>query len=205
MASARQKNGRWYYRITISEKGHKKYIERGGYFTEEEALYAGIQHERTIKKRDISIQPSYEEIVYAVFRRFPEGHPYHIPLLLSYKYGLDKDYIFNLQISDINRKEPKIGALYLELNDWKLLIRHIRKIEQCRSIMNHKLYFDKDNNPIYYLNIRYTDGSYISKTCMNHASRIIRGKEGNIYCIYPNWNFQKWRRFRVKITSYNEE
>lgn len=34
MASARKKNGRWYYRITIMVgDGKKKYIERGSYPT----------------------------------------------------------------------------------------------------------------------------------------------------------------------------
>ena len=204
MASARQKNGRWYYRITVSNKGKKKYIERGGYSTKEEALEAGIERELLLKPRDVSKPFVYEEFVKGVFRRFPEGHPYYIPLLLSYKYGLDKDYVFNLQISDVNRKEPKLGELYLETEDWKVLIRHIRKIEQCRSIMNHKLYF-VNNEPIYYLNVRYTDGSYISKSCMNHASRIIRGKEGKIDLTDPSWNFQKWRTIRVKFMPSNEE
>lgn len=211
MASAREKNGRWYYRITISESGKKKYIERGGYFTKDEALEAGIEYEKSIKPiRDISNHVQYKNIddlvklVTVIFERFPEGHPYHIPLLLSYKYGLDKDYIFNLQISDVNRREHILGDLYLEECDWKVLIRHIRKVEQCRSVMNHKQCY-KDGKPVYYLNVRYTDGSYISKQCMNHASRIIRGKEGNLPITATWWNFQKWRTIRVNFMLFNEE
>ena len=204
MASAREKNGRWYYRVTISKSGKKKYIERGGYFTKEDALEAGVEFESRVKPKRDTPNTDLNKLVTVIFERFPEGHPYHIPLLLSYKYGLDKSYIFNLQISDVNRKEPKLGELYLEAEDWKVLIRHIRKIEQCRSVMYHKQYY-KDGKPIYYLNVRYTDGSYISERSMNYASRIIRGKEGNLPITATWWNFQKWRKIRVNFSSYNEE
>ena len=38
MATAREKNGRWYYRITISSKGKNKYLERGSFLSKDEAL-----------------------------------------------------------------------------------------------------------------------------------------------------------------------
>ena len=49
MASTRQKNGKWYYRITLSSNGKNKYIERGSFDTKEEALEAGEQHELRLK------------------------------------------------------------------------------------------------------------------------------------------------------------
>lgn len=50
MATARQKNGKWYYRITISSNGERRYIERGGYRTKKEALDVGIQVEAKLKR-----------------------------------------------------------------------------------------------------------------------------------------------------------
>lgn len=51
MASARKKNGRWYYRITIVVgNGEKKYIERGSYRTKKEAIDAGKAAEDICKK-----------------------------------------------------------------------------------------------------------------------------------------------------------
>lgn len=50
MASARQKSGKWYYRITVTcGLDSHKYIERGGYHTKREALEAGQRAEIAIK------------------------------------------------------------------------------------------------------------------------------------------------------------
>lgn len=50
MASARQKNGKWYYRVTVScGPNSHKYIERGSYRTKREALEAGTRAELAIK------------------------------------------------------------------------------------------------------------------------------------------------------------
>ncbi len=35
MASTRLKKGKWYYRITLSSNGERKYIERGSFDTEQ--------------------------------------------------------------------------------------------------------------------------------------------------------------------------
>lgn len=50
MASAREKNGKFYYRITVSSCGKTKYIERGSYESKEEALEAGTSHELKLRK-----------------------------------------------------------------------------------------------------------------------------------------------------------
>lgn len=43
---------------------------------------------------------SPEEIV-AIFKRFPEGNPYYIPLFLAYAYGMDKDEAFAITVNDV--------------------------------------------------------------------------------------------------------
>lgn len=60
MASARQKNGKWYYRITITEPdGNHKYIERGSFKTKKEALIAGNDKEKEIKSGEIDIRQKF--------------------------------------------------------------------------------------------------------------------------------------------------
>ena len=49
MASTRQKNGKWYYRITLSSNGKSKYLERGSFETKEEAKKAGENLEQMLK------------------------------------------------------------------------------------------------------------------------------------------------------------
>ena len=57
MATAREKKGRWYYRITVSSNEKTKYLERGSFTTKEEALAAGKEHELKIKKGESMIIP----------------------------------------------------------------------------------------------------------------------------------------------------
>lgn len=58
MASARKKNGKWYYRITLTiGDGSHKYIERGSFKTKREAIEAGTKAEVLYKNgEDISRQ-----------------------------------------------------------------------------------------------------------------------------------------------------
>ena len=50
MASARQRNGKWYYRITVTVgDGSHKYIERGSWKTKREAINAGKELEEALK------------------------------------------------------------------------------------------------------------------------------------------------------------
>ena len=65
MASAREKNGKWYYRITITSQGKVRYLERGSYESKEDALEAGRLHESQIKRgSDIFIPThiTYEDL-----------------------------------------------------------------------------------------------------------------------------------------------
>lgn len=54
MASVRQKNGKWYYRITLTVgDGSHKYIERGSWTSKKEALEAGKEAEKLLKHGDM--------------------------------------------------------------------------------------------------------------------------------------------------------
>ena len=349
MATAREKNGRWYYRITLSTNGRNKYLERGSFSTREEALQAGKEHERKIKssKKDsfvpakitykdmtdewitnyapavykrntitahkktlknyilpalgncyvssittrmlqdiintetsqhtnngldkihstlaksfdygivqgyISQTPVYgvvmpkirsvmaqeikptreqkacpKELINAIFDRFPEGHPAYIPLLLGYRCGLRLGEAYGVLIEDIDRVNKKLyvrrqiqfnedtNELYftdpkycnpgefrvidLDTDTWRKLMKHIQKIESCRSVMHHKQYYVTDRGvlsetkgePIYLLNVRIADGSYISPRTMQHVSRVIHGKTGVFNCVDPDWDFHMLR------------
>ena len=344
MASVREKNGRWYYRITLTSNGKHKYIERGSYDTEEDALEAGITHELKLKRGDIIFIPtriSYgdvvkewmtnyaptqykqntiethrkviknyilpvlrdcevgaidtktlqdiinhetskhtidglykirssmaktfdyallngyisrnpvegvvlprkrslmaqttkctrtqetcpRELISALFKRFPEGHPCFIPLLLGYRCGLRLGEVYGLFIDDFDRRNKTLtirrqiqfndsNELYLtdpkycdpgeyrvidlDTDTCRILTRHVQKIEACRPVMGHKQYYISDEGivnetgdgkPIYFLNVRYSDGSYISPRTMQHVSRVVHGKASEFSSVDPLWDF----------------
>lgn len=344
MASAREKNGKWYYRITVTTQGKVKYLERGSYDTKEDAIEAGQMHEARLKRgndifipthitfgdltndwlksyapsqykdttitahkkilknyllpvlRDVEIgvittqdlqkiindetprhtldglykiratmsktfnyaiingyickDPSEgvilprrrsiaaqtlkstriqetcpKSLVKAILERFPEGHPCHIPLLLGYRCGLRLGEAYGLLIDDFDRKNKtltirrqiqfnELNQLYftdpkycdpgeyriidLDADTCRQLARHVQKIEALRPIMRHKQYYmsedgtvneDGDGKPIYFLNVRYEDGSYISPRTMQHVSRVIHGKESKFDNVDLKWDF----------------
>ena len=348
MATAREKNCCWYYRITISSKGGRKYLERGSFRTKREAIDAGNEHEIKLKRgeeifkpvkitygdmaeewlttyaptmykqntikthkktlknyilpvlkdydvnaidtkmiqqiineeapkhtkygldkihsslaktfdygivsgyiakdplngvlmpkiRSVvaqSVKPSRKqkacpkELVNAIFNRFPEGHPCHIPLLLGYRCGLRLGEAYGLTIDDIDRKERKLyvrrqiqfneetNELYftdlkycnpgefrvidLDMDTWRQLMRHINKVESLRSILNHKQYYVSDRRvinehsgePVYLLNVRLQDGSYITPRTMMHVGRVIHGKESTFDAVDTGWDFHMLR------------
>lgn len=347
MATAREKNGKWYYRITITSQGRRKYIERGSFRTKREAIDAGNDHELKLKRgedmfvpskitygdmamewlttyaptmykqntinthrktlknyilpvlkdyqvsaittKDLQllinneipkhtrygldkihstlvktfdygivsgyinktpidglvmpkirsimaqkVKPSREQkacpkqLVNAIFDRFPEGHPCFIPLILGYRCGLRLGEAYGVLIDDIDRKGHKLyvrrqvqfndnNELYftdlkycnpgeyrvvdLDMDTWRILMRHITKIESSRIVMQHKQYYVSDNRimnekegkPIYPLNVRPVDGSYISPRTMQHVSRVIHGKEGKFDCVDELWDFHMLR------------
>lgn len=348
MASTRQKNGKWYYRITISSNGKTKYLERGSFSTKEEAEEAGFLHEAKLKRGDDifipkritygdmveewltnvaptiyknstikthkktlknyilpvikdydvsavdckvlqaiinnetenhtwhgldkihstlsktfdyairagyinksplnglvmpqrrsiagqTLKPTREqktcekELVNAIFDRFPEGHPCHIPLLLGYRCGLRLGEVYGLLTEDIDRHNKKLyvrrqiqfndetNELYLsdlkycnpgeyrvidlDTDTWRTLIRHIDRIEKSRPVMNHIQYYvdknkvvnTKGGDPIFFLNVRLSDGSYISPRTMMHVSRVIHGKTGSFPCPDKSWDFHMFR------------
>lgn len=348
MATAREKNGRWYYRITISSNGKARYIERGSFPTKREAMDAGKEHELKLKrgekmfvptkitygdmaeewlttyaptmykentikthkktlknyilpelkdyqvsaittkdlqriinketpnhtrygldkihsslaktfdyaivsgyiaetplnglvmplKRSIMAQkskPSREqkacskELINAIFARFPEGHPCFIPLILGYRCGLRLGEAYGVCIDDIDRHGHKLhvrrqiqfneetNELYLtdlkycnpgeervidlDMDTWRILMRQITRIESSRIVMQHKQYYESDKRiinttegkPIYFLNVRPADGTYISPRTMQHIGRVIHGKESHFSCVDPLWDFHQLR------------
>ena len=348
MATAREKKGRWYYRITVSSNEKTKYLERGSFTTKEEALAAGKEHELKIKKgesmiipvsitygdmaeewittyapsmykkntidthrktlknyilpvlkdnyvasistRDLqqiinnetpnhtkygldkihstlaksfdygivsgyitrtpldglimpqkrsvmaqTLKPSREakacpkRLINAIFDRFPEGHPCHIPLLLGYRCGLRLGEAYGVLIDDIDRRNRKLyvrrqiqfddktNELYLsdlkycypgeyrvvdlDMNTWRILMRHITRIESSRPVMNHIQYYISENNvvnttggePVFFLNVRPADGSLVSPRTMQHVGRVIHGKEGKFNCVDTEWDFHQLR------------
>ena len=348
MASAREKNGKWYYRITTSSNGKTKYLERGSYNSRKEAIDAGNRHELRLKygeviftkkrinyedlvtewlncyaqaqyklstintykkvlknyilpvlkdydvsaistlllqdlincemskhtldglykirstlaktfdyaiingyilrnpveglkmprKRSImarSLKTTREQntcpksLISAIFERFPEGHPCHLPLLLGYRCGLRLGEAYGLLIDDYDSKngtltirrqiqfnennelyftDPKYydpgeyRVIDLDKDTCRVLNRHINKIIACRSVMKHKIYYlsknnivneNKDGEPIFFLNIRMDDGSYISPRTMQHVSRVIHGKESHFDYIDPTWDYHLLR------------
>lgn len=289
MASTREKNGKWYYRITVSGKDKTRYIERGAFPTKEEALEAGELHEKKLKYGDVifiptkmtygalaeewiknvapsiykestikthkktlknyilpvirdydisavdcktlqtminhettkhtwhgldknhstlsktfdyairagyinktplnglvmpqirsvaaqSLKPSREQkacpkqLVNAIFDRFPEGHPCHIPLLLGYRCGLRLGEVYGLLIEDVDKVNKQLyvrrqiqykeetNELYfsdpkycnpgeyrvvdLDSDTLRVLLRHIDKVEKSRPVMQHVQYYE---------------------------------------------------------------
>lgn len=348
MATAREKNGRWYYRITVSSNGKSKYLERGSFASKEEAILAGEIHESKIKRNKHFIRPvsitygdmanewitnyaptlykpttikthkktlknyilpvlkdydiqairpmdlqelinneiekhtkfgldkihatltkSFDyaivagyitetplngvvmpqirsvmaqkekkpretkscpkELTNAIFKRFPEGHSCYIPLLLGYRCGLRLGEAYGVLIDDIDKKNhvlhvrrqiqynEETNELYftdlkycnpgeerdvdLDMDTWRILMRHITKIENARSVMGHVQYYISEDNvlntkggkPIYLLNVRVADGSYIQPRTMQHVSRVIHGKEGSFDYVDTDWDFHMFR------------
>ena len=67
--------------------------------------------------------------------------------------------------------------------------------------MNHKQYYISEDGilntvsgePVYLLNVRLSDGSYISPRTMQHVSRVIHGKTGKFDMVDPDWDFHMLR------------
>lgn len=59
---------------------------------------------------------SPEEIV-AIFKRFPEGNPYYIPLFLAYAYGMEKDEAFAITVNDVRDSSYIITTRKVSITD----------------------------------------------------------------------------------------
>lgn len=91
----------------------------------------------------------------------------------------------------------------IDLDDetWRILRRHVNKIVGLSTVlrfppyyMDEQGYLTKDcGKPVYPINIRLTDGTYISPTTMLYVSRIIHGKEGRFSNPDPDWCFHSLR------------
>ena len=89
----------------------------------------------------------------------------------------------------------------LDEDTFRILTRRIKKIEIARPVMNHIQYYRSEEGivntesgtPIYLLNVRLEDGSYISPRTMMHVSRVIHGKESYFSYVDPLWDFHQLR------------
>ena len=88
----------------------------------------------------------------------------------------------------------------LDMDTWRILMRQINRIESSRSVMRHKQYYILDNvvntiggEPVYFLNVRPVDGTYITPRTMQHVSRVIHGKEGKFNMVDEEWEFHMLR------------
>lgn len=211
-----------------------KYAVRNGYLKNDPSKNVYLPEIRSkvsqrIKPLRVTVALPKEEID-AIFRRFPEGHPDFIPLLLGYRCGLRLGEAFGLLMNDVDLRnrciyvkrqiqydeehnklyfsDPKYcnpneyRTIYLDNDTWRILSRHINKIEQCRSVMHHQIYYvtkeryltmEPSDKPIFLLNVRPEDGTYISPRTMQHVSRVIHGKTSSFDYIDINWDFHALR------------
>lgn len=157
------------------------------------------------------------EIV-AIFKRFPEGNPYYIPLFLAYAYGMDKDEAFAITVNDVRDASYIITTRKVKYNRsnnqhyiskardcYGHYIASDREVENVirRAVINHfhknhrvinRVCYDKKINtktgmPIFFLNTR-EDGSFISPQGINHVARVIHGKKGKFEYVDPEWKFE---------------
>lgn len=158
----------------------------------------------------------------AIFKRFPEGNPYNLPLRLAYEAGLSKEEAFGiegrnyrviygipyLKVLDTivyNRKDnqlyfvPSENTRYVAIN--QSLVEAFQKAQKrALSLSSIK------DTPAYYcgnkgrlntiggisvrpINLRDTDGTFISPQGINYVARIIHGKEGRIDYVDPEWQW----------------
>lgn len=154
------------------------------------------------------------EIV-AIFKRFPEGNPYYIPLFLAYAYGMEKDEAFAITIDDARDPDWIITTRKVKYNRsnnqhyiskakdrYGYYITSDREVEKVirRAAINrmdvkacHRVYDGRINTkkglPIFFLNVR-EDGSFISPQGINHVARVIHGKKGKFECVDSEWKFE---------------
>lgn len=154
------------------------------------------------------------EIV-AIFKRFPEGNPYYIPLFLAYAYGMEKDEAFAITIHDvrdpyciITDKKVKYNRsnnqhyVSKDRDRYGYYLTSDREVEKVirRAVINrmnintyHRVYDgrigEKKGHPMLFLNVR-KDGSFISPQGINHVARVIHGKKGKFEYVDPEWKFE---------------
>ena len=158
------------------------------------------------------------EIV-AIFKRFPEGNPYYIPLFLAYAYGMEKDEAFAITIDDVMNHEDRIKttkkitynrsnnqhyissasyAFGIYINDDPEVNKIIKRVIHHRiNHMDAKVCYrvyngqidPKRGQSIFFLNVR-EDESFISPQGINHVARVIHGKKGKFEYVDPEWKFE---------------
>lgn len=158
----------------------------------------------------------------AIFKRFPEGNPYNLPLRLAYEAGLSKEEAFGIEARNYrvikgtpylkvldtivyNRKDNQLYFVPSENVRYVAIGRDLVEAFQKARKRILSLSLIKDT-PVYYcgnkgrlnakggivaqpLNLRETDGTFISPQGINYVARIIHGKEGRIDYVDPEWQW----------------
>lgn len=158
----------------------------------------------------------------AIFKRFPEGNSYNLPLRLAYEAGLSKEEAFGMEachyrlIKDTpylkvldtivyNRKDnqlyfvPSENVRYIEIS--QDLVEAFQKAQKrtlsLSSIKDTPVYYcgnkgrlnTKGGIATRLVNLRETDGTFVSPQGINYVARIIHGKEGRIDYVDPEWQW----------------
>lgn len=158
----------------------------------------------------------------AIFKRFPEGNPYNLPLRLAYEAGLSKEEAFGIEahnyrvIKDTpylkvlntivyNRKDNQLyfvaseNVRYVSID--QNLVEAFQKVQKrtlsLSSIKDTPVYYCGNNGRlntkggivVHPLNLRETDGTFVSPQGINYVARIIHGKEGRIDYVDPEWQW----------------
>lgn len=141
--------------------------------------------------RDPRPLPSRE--IEAIFKRFPEGHPYHIPLKLMFECGLCPEVAFGVTARNLgvirygentyNIIKPDT-FVYYDRKTSNVIENHVTtrssiiSTNLCRKIKKYAL-----------LNPNWTSNS-VSPQAINYISRIIRGKASSIDYVDPKWKWE---------------
>lgn len=159
------------------------------------------------------------EIV-AIFKRFPEGNPYYIPLFLAYAYGMPKDEAFAITVNDATMYNDRIKttkkikynrsdnqhyislasyAFGIYINDDPEVNKIIRRAVNYRIASKHTdvLFRDRRDGRIgakrgepLFFLNAREDGTFISPQGINHVARVIHGKKGKFEYVDPEWKFE---------------
>jgi integrase len=141
--------------------------------------------EHETRKHDRVVVPS--EVMQDIFKRFPQGHPCHIPLQLGYRCGLRLGEAFGVSWNDIDFKKQTLTVNWqVQMNEkkklWRLVLPKYNSIRVIKldSIMMNILRQAKEeqskNESIYadFYTIYYLDDkNHIVKSNFNNSTRFL--------------------------------
>lgn len=158
-----------------------------------------------------------KEEIEAIFKRFPEGTPCYLPLLLAYECGLTKGEAFGLSMENVvgsldarpyeiivdheltyNRKDNQHYIYPISRRRVKLTTIARKALQ--KAVNRHFSYpvtVNKYNSSydlyeaygVFILNLN-SDGSLVSPQSINYIARVIHGKTSIIDYVDPDWKFE---------------
>lgn len=180
MASVRERNGRFYFRVTIRQNGKYKYIERGSFATYEEAYLQGNKlYPAKRRKKNLTVTDHLADLI---FKKYPEGSEQFLPLFLIYYLGASVEEAYSISEEEINFKERRWLSYKLDDESLRILKRHIKKLEALQIPLRYKVYEKR------YLVVRIKTGKRISPYQMDYITKCIRRE------INPEWNPKQFVR-----------